>query len=114
MSVTNFIFDHKWKAAGLLLVVQTWLATDFFKRASFGVAVDGALLLGSVLLVLAVALYVGSWVSWYLKEVLSCYLREQNIVLSVYLLGGRCPGCFHRWINKDLLHSTRLAFYKKG
>ena len=65
----SFLIDHKWKAAGLLLIVQAWLATDFFKRASFGVAVDGALLLGSVLLVLAVVLYACSWLIWYVREV---------------------------------------------
>ena len=65
----SFLIDHKWKAAGLLLVVQTWLATDFFKRASFGVMVDGAILLGSVLLVLGLVLYLCSWVFWYMWEV---------------------------------------------
>ena len=73
----SFLIDHKWKAAGLLLIVQAWLATDFFKRASFGVAVDGALLLGSVLLVLAVVLYACSWLVWYLHEVLA-WIRKQK------------------------------------
>ena len=74
----SFLIDNKWKAAGLLLIVQAWLATDFFKRASFGVAVDGALLLGSVLLVLGVVLYACSWLVWYLHEVWAWMGRQKE------------------------------------
>lgn len=65
----QLVFDHKWKAAGLLFLIQAWLAYDLFKRASFGVMVDGAILLGSVLLVLGLVLYLCSWVFWYMWEV---------------------------------------------
>ena len=65
----DFIYRHKWKAAGLLFLIQVGLAYDFFKRASFGVMVDGAILLGSVLLVLGLVLYLCSWVFWYVWEV---------------------------------------------
>ena len=47
----DFVFDNKWKVAVVLFLIQAWLACEFFKRASFGVMWDGALLLGAVLFV---------------------------------------------------------------
>ena len=88
----SFLIHHEWKAAGLLLIAQTWLATDFFKRASLGVAMDGAALLGGVLVVFAVVLYACSWLIWYVREVVRCLVRKGAVTDAVGYSDG-----FIRW-----------------